>query len=135
MLEAYPRVSRRTKSGRGGLEGITASVTFRLAGVCFVKYGTPRVWIEFLSLQDKIGMALHPLRRAASSIVFVNRRPMDVIAKRACVSDPKHALTLLPHLRLVAEDGAREVANRTDRRDLATALYIANRAIWAQTRA
>lgn len=91
--------------------------------------GTPRIWNRTISLVEIVGAALHPLRRAARDNLLVTMKLVEAIGRMAGVADPTHVGVLSTHLRLIAEDMARTVRNRDDRKELAEKLIYARQRI------
>lgn len=90
----------------------------------------PRIWCRTITLKEIVGTALHPLRRAARDNLLVTLKLIEAIGRMAKVADPAHVGILHRHLRLIAEDMARTVRTRDDRRELAEHLALAHRDIW-----
>lgn len=91
------------------------------------KDGTPRVWHEIIPLDEIVGTALHPLRRASAPNLLVMMKFIEAIQRMALVSDHAHTAILRMHLRLIAADMKREVENRDDRNAIAALLWSARR--------
>lgn len=89
----------------------------------------PRLWLNLLSVFDIVGAAVHPLRQAAAGNVLVTLRLLSAIERIARLGNPEYRAVLLHHLRLVAEDANRTVANRTDRREIAKHVWEARTAL------
>ncbi len=89
--------------------------------------GTPRVWMEIIGIKDIIGVALHPLRRAARGNMLVTLRLIRAIGSLRAVSPNRHLSILDEHLRLVASDAKHAVRNKDDRQELAECLRSARR--------
>jgi len=79
----------------------------------------PRLWLNLISVVDIVGAAIHPLRQAVAGNVLVTLRLLSAIERVAQQSDPEYRGILMRHVKLIAEDANRTVANRADRREIA----------------
>lgn len=88
---------------------------------------TPRVWMEIISIKDILGLAMHPLRRAARGNMLVTLRLVRAIGSLRSVAPQRHRAILDKHLRLTASDARQALQNRDDRRELASRIRDARR--------
>ncbi len=79
----------------------------------------PRLWLDLISVDDIFAAALHPLRQAVEANVFVTLRLLWALERISQIADPQYRSILARHLRLIAEDANRSVANRADRSEIA----------------
>ncbi|MGF1475469.1 MAG: DUF2254 domain-containing protein [Geminicoccaceae bacterium] len=79
----------------------------------------PRVWLALIGVEEIVGTALHPLRRAAVDNNLVMLRLIEAIGRMAYVSRAEHHTLLGHHLRLAAQDMNRVLSNPEDRRQVA----------------
>lgn len=93
------------------------------------KDGVPRIWHEIIPLDEIIGTALHPLRRASAPNLLVMMKLIEAIRRMAVVTHASHKGILHKHLRLIAMDMTRLVENRDDRKAVATLIWTAWRAV------
>lgn len=86
---------------------------------------TPRLWLRLVGAEEILGVALHPLRQAASGNMLVTLRLIDAIGRARRMARPERRPLVDRHLRLIAADARRTVRNRHDRRTLAEAIRAA----------
>lgn len=85
----------------------------------------PRLWINFVSVEEIVNDALHPLRRASRDSFMVMNRLVEAIGRvRSVTSDERRDL-LDHHLKLIAGDARSAFANQADRKALAAAIRSA----------
>ncbi|WP_417669679.1 DUF2254 domain-containing protein [Roseibium sp.] len=95
----------------------------------------PRVWLNLLAVADILDTALAPLRQASSGNVLVTEHLITAIGRMAIVCLPRHRSILQRHLRQIAEDAARTVAGRSDRKAIAGFVHSARLTLRGQARA
>ena len=84
--------------------------------------GTPRLWLDGVSVESLVGTALHPLRRASAGNVTVTLRLVQAIDRLAGIAHRSHHPLLAKHLGLIRDDMRRAVENDSDREELEAAI-------------
>ncbi len=89
--------------------------------------GSPRVWMQIIGIKDIIGVALHPLRRAARGNMLVTLRLVIAVGKLRASAYERHAPILRKHLLLIARDAQHSIQSQHDRQELAEAFRDARK--------